>query len=145
MPRAFPPILALLAALAGTAGAAASDQTQAQVNATLRGDPQIVGPLMAAGIAAVISENCPTIDAREMRARADAVGLLNLARGHGFTFQQARAFVRDPDERAWMRDQLRAWFAARGLQETSPAEGFCALGQQEIASGAPSARYLRAR
>ena len=135
-------VLCLSSALAGSAETARS---QAEVNAALRGVPQITGPLMAAGIAAGIAEYCPTISAREMRARSDALGLYNHARSLGYTSAEIRAFVRDRGERDWMEGQVRASFAARGLQENSPADGFCALGRAQIAENAPSARYLRAR
>lgn len=142
--RGLATVLIALAAMLGATAAPAA-QTQAEVNAALRADPRVHGPLMAAGIAAAIAEQCPTIAAREMRARADALGLYNQARRLGYSGAQIRAFVRDRAERDWLEGQVRAWFAARGLREGDPAEGFCALGQAQLAGNAPAARYLRAQ
>lgn len=138
-------IAALLGLLSVQPVGAEPARSQAEVNAALRAVPQITGPLMAAGIAAGIAEYCPTISAREMRARTDALGLYNHARSLGYSSAEIRAFVRDRGERDWLEGQVRAWFAARGLRPNSPADGFCALGHAQIAENAPSARYLRAR
>jgi len=139
-------VLAAVPARAQTpAQAAPRDQSQAQVNAVLRQDARIRESLMAAGIAAAIAQRCPTIEGRDMRARTDALGLYNHARGLGYTRQQIRSFIDDQAEKERMRGEIRAWFRARGLQDDGPAEGFCDLGRAQIAENAPAGRYLRAR
>jgi hypothetical protein len=144
MIRALCLVMALMAGpLVGAASAQASPQTQ--VNATLRQDARIHASLLAAGIAVAIAERCPAITSRDLRIRTDALGLVNHARGLGYSLSQVRAFVDDRAEKDRMRAQVRDWFAARGLRDSDPADGFCALGRQQMAENAPAARYMRAQ
>jgi len=119
--------------------------TQAQVNDALRADSRVWSTLSAAAAASEISERCPQLEAREFRARADALALYNYARGLGYTRQQIRSFIDDRAEKDRLRADVIAWFARQGLTTSSPAEGFCALGRSEIENGTLAGRYLRAR
>lgn len=138
-------LAATLAAALAAAPAAAQATTQAQANALLRGDPEIWGSLTAMAIAREVGRRCPTIDERTMRGRMHVIGLYNRARGLGATRSQIMAFVDDEAEKARLRTEVTAWFAARGLREGSPAEGFCALGRQEIAAGTLAGSFMSAR
>lgn len=135
--------LAMVALLAGPAGAQAT--TQAQANAALRGDAEIWGSLTALAIARELGRRCATLEERTFRGRAHVVGLYNRARGLGFSRQQIMAFIDDEAEKARLRGEVTQWFAARGLREGDPAEGFCALGREQIAGGTLAGTFLRAR
>jgi hypothetical protein len=134
---------ALTAALALPAGAQAL--TQAQANALLRGDAEIWGSLTALAIAREVARRCDAIDERTVRGRMHVVGLYNRARGLGASRAQIMAFIDDEAEKARLRTEVTAWFAARGLRENAAAEGFCALGRQEIAARTLAGSFLAAR
>ncbi len=121
--------------------AAASDR-QAQVNAALRADPEISSGLLALAIARVISDRCPTIDGRELQGRFFLFDLYRRARTQGFRAAEIEAFVNDRAEKARFREEVRAWFAARGVTEDSPAAAFCALGREEIETRTLAGRFL---
>lgn len=126
----------------GTAAAQAT--TQAEVNATLRADPEIFNGLFVLGIAHGIRDTCPSIDARMIRANVMALSLYNRARGMGFSRDQIRTFLRDDDHKAELRAIVINYYNQRGAQVEQP-ETICALGEAEIAAGTPSGALLRAR
>jgi hypothetical protein len=135
--------LALAAALAAPAAAQAT--TQAEANAMLRNDPEIWGSLTAMAIAREIARRCEALDERTLRGRMHVIGLYNRARGLGASRSQIMAFIDDEAEKARLRAEVTAWFAARGLRPDDPPEGFCALGRQEIAAGTLAGSFLAAR
>jgi hypothetical protein len=139
--------LALVAALLGPVAApvAAQDAAQAQANAALRADPEIWGSLTALAIARELGRRCATLEERTFRGRTHVVGLYNRARGLGFSRAQIMAFIDDDAEKARLRAEVTQWFAARGLREGGPSEGFCALGREQIAGGTLAGTFLRAR
>ena len=136
-----PLALALALVLAGPA----LGSTQAEANAALRGDAEIWGGLVALAIAKEVSDRCPTLEARTFRGQTYVLGLYNRARSLGYARSQIMAFIDDEDEKARLRRQVTEWFAARGLREGSPPEGFCALGRAEIAGETLAGSFLRAR
>lgn len=135
--------VALVGALALPAGAQALDQAQA--NALMRGDAEIWGSLTALAIAREVARRCEAIDERTVRGRMHVVGLYNRARGLGASRSQILAFIDDEGEKARLRAEVTAWFAARGLGEGDGPEGFCALGRAEIAGRTLAGSFLAAR
>lgn len=137
---------ALLAVtLAAPLAAPAQSNTQSQVNTALRADAEIWNSLTALAIARELGDRCPSIEARTLRGRTHVLGLYNRARALGYTRQQIVAFIDDRDEKARLRTEVTAWFAARGLREGAAAQGFCDLGQREISTGTLAGSFLRAR
>lgn len=139
------PALALAAALAAAPAIPAAATTQAEANAGMRADGQIWGGLTALAIAREIGNRCPSIEARTFSGRAYVVTLYNRARSLGYSRAQIMAFVDDEGEKARLRREVTAWFAARGLREGSDPEGFCRVGRDEIAGGTLAGSFLRAR
>lgn len=132
---------ALALALAGPA----LGSTQAEANAALRADAEIWGGLMALAIAREVSDRCPGLEARTFRGQTFVLGLYNRARGLGYPRAQIMAFIDDEAEKARLRTEVTAWFAARGLREGAAPDGFCTLGQAEIAGQTLAGSFLRAR
>jgi hypothetical protein len=144
MRRAFSAVLVALALVAPTL-APAQATTQAQANAALRADPTIWNSLTALAIAREVGDRCPSIEARTLRGRTHVLSLYNHARGLGYSRQQIMTFIDDRAEKARLRTEVTAWFAARGLREGAAADGFCALGRTEISTGTLAGSFLRAR
>lgn len=134
--------LILAGALALAAPAAAA--TQDEANAALRGDAEIWGGLMALAIAREVADRCPTLEARTFRGQTFVLGLYNRARDLGYPRGQILAFIDDEGEKARLRREVTEWFAARGLSESSDPQGFCTLGQAEIAADTLAGSFLRA-
>jgi len=131
--------LLALALLAAPAHA----ETQAEANAALRADPEVWSGLMALAIANEVSERCPSLEARMFRGRTYVLGLYNRARSLGYPRAQILAFIDDEGEKARLRREVTAWFAARDLTESSDQAGFCALGRDEIAGQTLAGSFLR--
>lgn len=143
--RALTFALILAAAPAAAQATIQAPATQAQANALLRGDPEIWSSLTAMAIAREVARRCPSLDERTFRGRMHAFGLFNRARGLGASRAQIMAFIDDEGEKAHLRREVTAWFAARGLREGSAPAGFCTLGQAEIAARTLAGSFLATR
>ncbi len=140
--RAAGMALAITVSLMGVATAQAN--TQSEVNATLRADPEIFNGLFVMGIAHGIRDICPTIEARMIRANVLALSLYNRARGMGFSRDEIRTFLRDDANKAELRAIVIDYYNQRGADIEQP-ETICALGQAEIEAGTSAGALLRAR
>jgi len=140
---------ALALALAVPSGAAAAieprNMTQAQVNETLRSNPQLFGGLYLAAQIYEIARRCETLRGPNKLARtAYFLGLYNQARRLGFSRAQIEAFVEDPAERAQMDALVRAYVEGRGARLDDEAS-MCALGRAEMAAGTAIGQRLSER
>lgn len=138
------PILATLALTLAGLGAPALAASQDEINATLSGDASIWGGLFALAVADEIRNNCPTMEARTVRATTFVYGLYSQAREYGFSRAEIRAFQTADSTEARMRSEVMAYFGQRGVREGQP-DTYCALGQAEIAAGSQAGVLLRAR
>lgn len=137
-------VLTAALALGGFGDASAQARTQDEVNQSLRADPEIYAGLFSMGIAHGIRENCPAIEARNLRAHALALSLYNRARSLGFSRDEIRAFLDDRGEKELLRRVVTQYLTERGVQEADP-ETFCAQGRAEIAARSQAGTLLRAR
>ncbi|MFN3954936.1 MAG: DUF5333 domain-containing protein [Pararhodobacter sp.] len=137
-------VLAVALALGGFGDAAAQARTQAEVNESLRADPEIYAGLFSMGIAHGIREHCPAIEARSLRAHSLALSLYNRARSLGFSRDEIRAFLDDRGEKDFLRRVVTQYLTERGVQEADP-ETFCTQGRAEIAARSQAGTLLRAR
>ena len=137
-------VLAFALVLGGFGDASAQARSQAEVNAALRADAEIYDGLFSMGIAHGIRDNCPSIDARDLRAHALALSLYNRARSLGFSRSEIRAFLDDRAEKDLLRRVVTEYLTERGVREGNP-ETFCAQGRAEIAARSQAGTLLRAR
>ena len=135
---------AMICLLIGLAAPAAAAQSQAEVNAALRGNAVIYNGLFAIAVADQVRRNCDSVDARMVRAITFARSLERQARSLGFAEPQIRAFIDSREEKDRMRAHVQRYFAEQGVREGVP-ETYCALGRAEIARGTQAGALLRTR
>jgi len=137
--------VALALPVAAQAAAEPRNMTQAQVNETLRGNPDLLSGLYLAAQVYEIARRCETLRGPNKLARtAYFLGLYNQARRLGFSRAQIEAFVEDQAERARMDAMVRAYVEARGARLDDPAS-MCALGRAEMAARTPVGQRLSER
>ncbi len=135
-------IATLMAGLALTTPAQAA--TQAEINATLGADAELWQGLFAVALADEIRTQCPTIEARTIRATTFVYGLYSRARDYGYSRAEIRAFQVADSTETRMRAEIGAYVAQHGVREGA-SETYCALGLAEIAAGSQAGELLRAR
>jgi hypothetical protein len=89
-----------------------------------------------------IDDNCPTIEARTLRALGELNKLRDYALEKGYTAAEVRAFVTDKAEKARGKALAAEWLKARGAEPGNP-EAYCAIGEAEIAKGSLIGYLLR--
>ena len=134
--------LALTAALA--AMTAAASPVAAQDKPSMRDVPEIENKLFAAAVGHEISEICPTISARRMKALGQAWQLRSRANELGYSDAEIREYVESDAEKARMRAKGEAWLKANGAVYGQP-ETFCAVGRAEIEKKSAIGALLRAK
>lgn len=102
----------------------------------------IVNTLLQGFIGDAIDDNCPTIEARKMRALNELAKLRDYALAQGYSPQEVRAFVTSKEEKARGKALAAAWLKERGA-EPGKTEVYCAIGEQEIANGSLIGQLLR--
>jgi hypothetical protein len=137
-------IRALITAAALALAMPAAAATQDEINATLSGDAGIWQGLFALAVADEIRNNCPSIEARTIRATAFVYDLYGQARGYGYSRSEIRAFQTADSTETRMRAEVGAYFAQNGVRQGVP-DTYCALGRSEIAAGSQAGELLRAR
>jgi hypothetical protein len=91
-----------------------------------------------------IADNCPTIEARTLRALGELNKLKNYALSKGYSAAEIRAFVKDKNEKARGKAEAAAWLKAKGAVPGKP-EAYCAVGEAEIAKGSLIGYLLRSK
>lgn len=89
-----------------------------------------------------IADNCPTIEARTLRALGELNKLKNYALDKGYSASEIRSFVKDKTEKARGKAEATAWLKAKGAVPGKP-EAYCAVGEAEIANGSLIGYLLR--
>ena len=89
-----------------------------------------------------IADNCPTIEARTLRALGELNKLKNYALDKGYSTAEIRAFVTDKAEKARGRAEASTWLKTKGAVPGKP-EAYCAVGEAEIARGSLIGYLLR--
>ncbi|MBT0956311.1 DUF5333 domain-containing protein [Alphaproteobacteria bacterium KMM 3653] len=111
--------------------------------AGLKDSARINEGLIAIGMADEIRKNCPSISARMVRAASFLKSLERHARSQGFTEAEIDVFVDDKQHKAVLEGKARARLAERGA--TGDPEGYCRVGQEEIAAGTQVGAMLRGK
>jgi hypothetical protein len=100
--------------------------------------------LFAAAIAHEVSEKCPNLSARRMKAIAMAWQLRSRANDLGYSDAEIRAYVESDVEKSRMRSKGESFLKQNGVSYSDP-ETFCAFGRAEIAKSSAIGALLKAR
>lgn len=105
-------------------------------------EPVIVDTLLQGFIGDAIDDNCPTIEARKMRALNELNKLRDYALKQGYSGQEIRDFVTSKEEKAKGKALAAEILKERGA-EPGKTEVYCAIGEEEIAKGSLIGQLLR--
>ena len=100
--------------------------------------------LLDVGIADAIRKNCPTIDARLIKATGFLWQLKSRANDLGYTDAEIDAYRKSDAEKARLRAKGMAFFTAQGV-DTSDPQSYCAVGMAEIRKQSRIGSLLRAK
>ncbi|WP_170769274.1 DUF5333 domain-containing protein [Ruegeria lacuscaerulensis] len=109
----------------------------------LREVKEIDDQLYYIAIANEISEICPTVSGRRLKAIGVLWDLRSKANKLGYSDKEIRAYIESDAEKDRMRAKGEAYLAQQGVTYDSP-ETFCSLGQKEIERNSAIGVYLRA-
>lgn len=125
-------------------GAVQAGQTQEEMNAKLRGTPDVYDGLFTAALIKHIVDSCPdSIDPPGIFARVRYfMGLYNKARKLGASRQQIEAFVEDDAEQERMRQLVFTHLRSADVDpKNKPA--VCAYASDQIAQATALGKRLR--
>jgi hypothetical protein len=117
--------------------------TLAEAKPPLREVKEIDDELYYIAIANEISEYCPSISGRRLKAIGVMWGLKSKANNLGYSDTEIRAYVDSDAEKDRMRAKGEAYLAQNGVTYENP-NSFCALGRKEIERNSAIGVYLRA-
>ncbi|SLN18147.1 DUF5333 domain-containing protein [Ruegeria meonggei] len=115
----------------------------AEANPPLREVKEIDNELYYIAIANEISEYCPSISGRRMKAIGVMWGLRSKANKLGYSDKEIRDYVGSDAEKDRMRAKGEAYLAQNNVAYDNP-NSFCALGRAEIERNSAIGVYLRA-
>jgi len=115
----------------------------AEAKPPLRDVKEIDNELYYIAIANEISEYCPSISGRRMKAIGVMWGLRSKANKLGYSDKEIRAYVESDAEKDRMRAKGEAYLAQNGVSYANP-NSFCTLGRAEIERNSAIGVYLRA-
>ncbi|WP_254438694.1 DUF5333 domain-containing protein [Ruegeria arenilitoris] len=117
--------------------------TIAEAKPPLREVKEIDNELYYIAIANEISEYCPSISGRRLKAIGVLWGLKSQANKLGYSDNEIRAYVDSDAEKDRMRAKGEAYLAQHGVTYENP-NSFCTLGRAEIERNSAIGVYLRA-
>lgn len=115
---------------------------RAETAVPLNEDEHITESLVAAQTGDIIRKSCASITARFFVFYEKAAALEQYARDQGYTEDEVKAFLRDPEEKARIRGLAEAYLAAAGVV-AGDEESYCVAGRAEIAAGTLAGSLLR--
>jgi hypothetical protein len=102
----------------------------------------IMDTLLQGFIGDAIDDNCPTIEARKLRALNELTKLRDYALEQGYSADDIRALVKSKDEKAKGKAKAAEILKERGAEPGNP-DAYCAIGEEEIAKGSLIGELLR--
>jgi hypothetical protein len=105
-------------------------------------EPKIVDTLLQGFIGDAIDDNCPTIEARKLRALGELNKLRDYALAQGYSAAEVRAFVTSKEEKAKGKAIAAQRLKERGAEPGNP-DAYCKIGEEEIAKGSLVGYLLR--
>ncbi|WP_050602766.1 DUF5333 domain-containing protein [Ruegeria sp. 6PALISEP08] len=115
----------------------------AEAKPPLRDVKEIDNELYYIAIANEISEFCPSISGRRLKAISVMWGLRSKANELGYSDTEIRSYVESDAEKDRMRAKGEAYLTSNGVSYENPTT-FCTLGQKEIQRNSAIGVYLRA-
>ncbi len=131
-------VVRLLAAIC-----AISMPVMAEAKPPLRDVKEIDNELYYIAIANEISEYCPSIGGRRLKAIGVMWDLRSKANKLGYSDKEIRAYVDSDAEKDRMRAKGEAYLTQNGVSYENP-NSFCTLGRKEIERNSAIGVYLRA-
>ena len=116
----------------------------AQAREPIAQNKTIYNTLLQGFIGDQIADNCPTINARTLRALGALNKLKNEALAMGYSSDDIRGLVRDKAEKDRGKADAAAWLKAKGAVPGKP-EAYCAVGEAEIARNSLIGYLLRSQ
>jgi Family of unknown function (DUF5333) len=95
-------------------------------------EPKIMDTLLQGFIGDAIDDNCPTIEARNLRALGELTKLRDYALEQGYSADEIRALVKSRDEKAKGKAKAAEILKERGAEPGNP-DAYCRIGEEEIA------------
>lgn len=95
-------------------------------------------------VAYEVSEKCPTIEARTLKAVSDLWSLGRKAEKMGYSRDEIKTYIRSDEEKARMRKRGEALLKSNGVSYDDP-QSFCTFGTAEIERNSAIGVYLRAK
>lgn len=108
----------------------------------IRENKQIYNTLLQGFIGDQIADNCPTMEARTLRALGELNKLKNAALKMGYSSSEIRAFVTNKTEKARAKADAAKWLAAKGATPGKTA-AYCTIGEEQIAQNTLIGYLLR--
>lgn len=105
-------------------------------------EPVITDKLLQGFIADAITDNCPTMEARKLRALGELNALRDYALEQGYEAAVVKDFVTSKDEKAKFKVKAAEWLAAKGAEPGNTA-AYCTIGAEEIAKDSLIGHLLR--
>ena len=105
-------------------------------------NPAITGPLLQGFVADRIADECPSIEARSLKAKMAALELANKAMKMGYSRKDIEAFVKNKAEKARGKALALDYLVAQGAVP-GDAQSFCRVGAAEIAKDTLAGQLLR--
>ena len=105
--------------------------TPALAQVPINEEPHINETLLQGFIGDQIATNCPTMEARTLRALGELNKLRSYALDKGYTSEEVRAFVTSKTEKARGKALAAEWLKERGAEPGKP-DAYCAVGEDEI-------------
>ena len=107
-------------------------------------NPVITDKLLQGFIGDAIADNCPTIEARKLRALGELNSLRDYALKQGYSSDVVREFVTSKEEKAKFKAKAAEWLKAKGAEPGKPG-AYCAIGEEEIARESLIGYLLRSK
>jgi hypothetical protein len=107
-------------------------------------EPVITDKLLQGFIGDIIVKNCPTMEARTLRALSELNSLRNYALEQGYDPDEVREFIRSDEEKKKFKERAALWLAERGAEPGNP-DAYCAIGEAAIAEDNLLGSLLRSK
>jgi len=116
--------------------------TPAFARVPINEEPTIINTLLQGFIGDAIDDNCPTIEARKVRALGELNKLRDYALGQGYSADEIRNLVKSKEEKAKGKALAAEWLKERGA-EPGNTEAYCRIGEEEISKNSLIGYLLR--
>ena len=107
-------------------------------------EPVIHDKLLQGFIGDAIADNCPTMEARKLRALGELNNLRDYALKQGYESGVVKEFVTSKEEKKKFKAEAAEWLKAKGA-EPGNAEAYCKIGEEEIAKESLVGYLLRSK